>query len=70
MAVAVTVALEDGCSMAALRGGFGRRLKIAGVALGGGCGRRTCNHGIGISVFEAKGYYHYVGISIGKDGQR
>ncbi len=37
-------------------GSFGRQLKIAAMALGGSCSRRTCDDGIGISVIEAKGY--------------
>ncbi len=41
------MALEDGGSVVALRGGVGRRLKIAAAALGGGGNRRTCNDGIG-----------------------
>ncbi len=65
-----TVSLEDGGRGAALGGGFGQRLRIAVAALGGGCGRRTCNDGIGISVIEAEGYCHNIGISIGKDGER
>jgi hypothetical protein len=69
-AAAATVALEDDGGAAASGGGFGRRLKIAAAALGGGCGRRTCNDGIGISIIKAKGYYHNVGVSVGKDGQR
>ena len=54
-AVAV-VASDDGGSTVALGGGFGPRLKVAAVALGGGCGRRTCNNDIGISIVEAEGY--------------
>ncbi len=49
------MALEDGGGVAALRGGVGRQLKNAAVALGGGGDRRICNDGIGISVVEAKG---------------
>ena len=49
------VALEDDGGTAALGGGFGWQLKIAEAALGGGCGRRTCNNGIGISIVEVKG---------------
>jgi hypothetical protein len=45
-------------------------LKIAAGALGCGCGRRTCNDGIGISVVKAKGYCYEVAISVGKDGKR
>jgi hypothetical protein len=70
MVAAVTAALEDGGGRVALGGGFGRLLKVAAVALGGSCSRRTCDDGIGISVVEAKGYYHDVGINIGKDGKR
>jgi hypothetical protein len=70
MAAAVAVALEDGGGALAFGGGFGLRLKIAVAVLGSGCGRRTCNDGIGISVIKAEGYYHNVGISIGKDGKR
>ncbi len=66
----VAVALEGGGGVAALGGGFGRWLKIAAAALGSGCGRRTCNDGIGITVIKAKGYCHNVGISVGKDGKR
>jgi hypothetical protein len=49
------VALEDGGSAATLGGGFGWRSKIAAVALGGGCGRRTCDDGVGVSVVKARG---------------
>ncbi len=64
------LALEDDGGTAALEGGFGRRLKIAVVVLGGGCGRRTCNDGISISIIEAEGYCHDVGISIDKNDER
>jgi hypothetical protein len=64
------VALEDDGGTAALGGGFGWQLKIAEAALGGGCGRRTCNNGIGISVIKAKGYCQDVSVSVGKDGKR
>jgi hypothetical protein len=70
MAAAVAVALEDGGGTVALGGGFGRRLKIAAAGLGGGCSRGTCNNGISISIIEAKGYYHDVGVSVGKDRKR
>ncbi len=66
----MAVALEDGGGAPVLGGGFGLQLKIAVVALGGGCGRRTCNDGIGISVVEAEGYYHNVGLNVSKDGKR
>jgi hypothetical protein len=49
------VALEDGGGVAMLGGGFGWRLKIAAATLGGGCGRKTCNNGVGISVIKARG---------------
>ncbi len=64
------VALEGGSGAAALGGGFGRWLKIAAAALGSGCGRRTCNDGIGITFVKAKGYCHDVGVSVGKDNKR
>ncbi len=64
------VAFEDGSGVVALGGGVGRWLKIAEAALGGGCGRRTCDDGIGISFIKAEGYCHDVGISVGKDGKR
>jgi hypothetical protein len=52
----VTVALEDGSSVAALGGGVGQWFKIAAAMLGGSGGRRTCDEGVGISVVEAKGF--------------
>jgi hypothetical protein len=64
------VVLEDGGGAAALGGGFGWWLKIAVAVMGGGCGRRTCNNGISISIIEAEGYCHNVGIRVGKDGKR
>jgi hypothetical protein len=70
MAAAVAVALEDGGGTVALGGGFGQQLKIAGAALGGGCVRRSCGDDTGISIVKAEGYYHNVGISVGKDGKR
>ncbi len=63
-------ALEDDGGMVALGGGFGWQLKIAVVVLGGGCGRRTCDDGIGISIVKAEGYCHNVGVSIDKNGKR
>jgi hypothetical protein len=53
--MATAVVLEDGSGVTALRGGIGRQLKIAAVALDGGGGRRTCNDGIGISAVKAEG---------------
>jgi hypothetical protein len=70
VAAAAAVALEDGGGAAALGGGFEQRLKVAAEALGGGCGRRTCNDGNGIRVVEAEGYYHNVGLNVGKDRER
>jgi hypothetical protein len=53
------MALEDGGSAAALRGGVRCRLKIAAAALGGGGSRKIYDDGIdvdvGINVIEAKG---------------
>jgi hypothetical protein len=51
-----TVALENGNHTAALGKGIGRQFKIAGAALGGGGGRRTCNNCVTISVIKAKGF--------------
>ncbi len=62
--------MEDGVSAPTLGGGFGLWLKIAAVALGSSCSRRTCNDGIGISIVKAEGYYHNVGVSVSKDGKR
>ncbi len=62
--------MEDDGGTAALEGGFGWRLKIAAAALGGGCGRRICDDGIGISIIEAEGYCHDVGVSVDKNGKR
>jgi hypothetical protein len=66
---AAAVVLEDGGGAAVLGGGFGQRLKIAAVALGSGCGRRTCDDSIVISIVKAKGYYHNGGLSVSKDGK-
>jgi hypothetical protein len=43
---------------------------LAVAALGSGCGRRTCDNGVGTSVVEAEGLYYNIGISIGKDGKK